>query len=1064
MSIARDHMYLQRAGRILQDLDKFRTRESVSVSGIRHRVTDDRIRNIREEDPTDNSVWHDFGENDRWGGYRSHAAFVAQVEVPESFRGLDAYIAVDTGLSEGWDATNPQFLVYVDGEARQALDKNHRSSRLMDEVFGGETFELYFSSYTAEIKEDQLFRLKLEARDPRVNQLYYDLKVAVEAASLMEMETESFLTIIHAVNDTINLLDLRQPFSPEFYESVDRALEFIDEELYTRASDEGKFPVVRAVGHTHIDVAWLWSIDVTRNKTVHSFTTVLELMERYPEYIFMSSQAQLYAFVKEDAPEVYERIKERVAEGRWETEGGMWVEADTNVSSGEALVRQFLYGKKFFREEFGHDHKILWLPDVFGYAASLPQIMKKSGIDYFMTTKISWNEYNQLPYDTFMWEGIDGSKVLTHFIPAQDYQPVHLRNREPVDFFTTYNGQLGASQVLGSWDRYQQKDLNQEVLMSYGHGDGGGGTTEEMVENQRRLARGLPGVPRTMPSTALDFYEKLEADVKDNPMLPHWSGELYFEYHRGVYTSQAETKRDNRRSEFALQNVEFLSQFSKVLLETTDYPREALWEHWHTVLTNQFHDILPGTSIKEVYEDTKRDYERVLAWTKQQLVSAGQSLADEVEGEAGELLVVNPTSYPFTGIVRLTEEQTQLAGLRDDVYQVDAEGRSLVYVEDVQPFGYELFTHDDLLNLQAKRRQTDSGLVVSRYGFENNLVSVTWNDEGEWTSFYDKVAQREVLPEGTLGHKLVAYEDKPHNYEAWDINIYYQEKSWPVHGLESLEVIADNELRVGVELVRRYLHTTIRERLYLERDSALVSMEFDIDWQETNQLLKLHFPYDIFTREATFDIQFGQITRPTHQNTSWDLARFEVAMQKWVSVHEQNFGISIINDSKYGASVKPGDIGLSLLKAPRYPSEVADIGRQQFRYGIMPYTGTLADSATFSEAYQLNNPPQVYVKNTGGGTLSRSQALVYSPNPALTIEAVKAAESGEGMIVRVYENRGARHQDASLVFARPVYEAREVNLLEDIVEGAETTLSEDGRQTHFRIEPFEIKSFHVMFE
>ena len=339
---------------------------------------------------------------------------------------------------------------------------------------------------------------------------------------------------------------MREEGSEAYYASLERAQAYITEEFYDKYCGKDDAPLVCCVGHTHIDCAWLWTLSVTRDKAVRSFSTVLELMRRYPEYIFMSSQPQLYEYVKENAPDVYEGIKQRVKEGRWEVEGGMWVEADCNLASGEALSRQFLYGKRFFRKEFGKDNQILWLPDVFGYSAALPQIMKLSGIRYFMTTKISWNETNKMPYDTFLWEGIDGTRTLTHFIPTRDYHKAAVENGTETEHFTTYNGYLNPSQMKGAWARYSNKDLNREVLCSYG-----GGPTSEQMENQRRMSRGIPGLPVTRPSTALDFFKKLEADTKDSKYLPAWVGELYLEYHRGTYTTMARNKRFNRKAELS---------------------------------------------------------------------------------------------------------------------------------------------------------------------------------------------------------------------------------------------------------------------------------------------------------------------------------------------------------------------------------------------------------------------------------------------------------------------------------------------------------------------------------
>ncbi len=401
------------------------------------------------------------------------------------------------------------------------------------------------------------------------------------------------------LNDAINLLDMRKVPSDAFYASVEEARALLAKTVYGEMAGYQEI-IASCIGHTHIDVAWWWTVSQTREKVARSFATVLKLMEEYPEYKFMSSQPVLYSFLKERYPELYAQIKERVKEGRWEPEGGMWLEADCNLSSGESLVRQFLYGKRFFKEEFGKDNRVLWLPDVFGYSGALPQIMKKSGIDYFMTTKLSWNQFNMIPNDTMLWEGIDGSRVLTHFIST-------LGIGQSVErFFTTYSGMLHPDAIMGGWERYQNKEMNNDILIAYGYGDGGGGPTREMLETGRRMEKGVKGIPTVRQCGSRKYFEELEERVKDNRRLPVWTGEFYFEYHRGTYTSMARNKRSNRKSELLLSDLELLSVLAAK--KGVAYPAEQLEKMWKTVLLNQFHDILPGSSIAEVYEVTKKEY------------------------------------------------------------------------------------------------------------------------------------------------------------------------------------------------------------------------------------------------------------------------------------------------------------------------------------------------------------------------------------------------------------------------------------------------------------------------
>ena len=543
----------ERIGKMLEYLKDQIYPEKMEIKNYKMIRTDERFQDVAH---LDTSSWEDFSHEQIWGGHREYYWFETFVTIPEKFDGKCVVYELFTGKEWDWDATNPQFSIFVDGVLRQGLDVNHREVILAEKAQAGQTYRIVLSAFTG----DQNFSLKLDSMlkvlDRKTEKYYYDLEVPYQTARLLPEDDQAYITIIQAVNESLNLLDMRKEGSPEYYASMEKAQEYITKEFYEKHCDGEKSPIGYCVGHTHIDCAWLWTLRVTEDKAVRSFSTVLELMRQYPEYVFMSSQPQLYKYVKKNAPEIYEQIKERVKEGRWEPEGGMFVEADCNIASGEALVRQFVHGQRFFKEEFGVDNSILWLPDVFGYSAALPQIMQKCGLPYFMTTKISWNEFNKLPCDTFEWEGIDGSRVLTHFVPTRDYNKGAVEGGFETEHFTTYNGYINPCQMKGAWKRYSQKYLNEEVLCSFGFGDGGGGPTRDMLENQRRLEKGIPGAPRTKMATSREFFETLDKNVTGKKYLPTWVGELYLEYHRGTYTSMARNKKYNRRSEFAYQNEE----------------------------------------------------------------------------------------------------------------------------------------------------------------------------------------------------------------------------------------------------------------------------------------------------------------------------------------------------------------------------------------------------------------------------------------------------------------------------------------------------------------------------
>ena len=600
-----------------------------------------------EEADQDSMPWEAFDSStDRWYGKDVYYWFRAQFTVPQSMDGKCIFLKIHTQIEEWDDGRNPQFLLFVDGKAVQGQDMNHREVRLTDCAEAGRTYTLDLQAYTGILHNEFALKVTADETDLALLKLYYDLKAPADAYHYKRMpEGRTRSLRIEALNGAINKLDLRNPHSPEFDASVAEAQAYIDEHLYQNPELIGHDEIIAScIGHTHIDVAWWWTVSQTREKTARSFSTVLKLMDEYPDYKFMSSQPQLYVFLKERYPEVYAKIKERVKEGRWIPEGGMWLEADCNLTSGESLVRQFLYGKKFFKDEFDIDSKILWLPDVFGYSGALPQIMKECGIEYFMTTKLAWNQIDKFPHDTFMWKGIDGTGILTHLITTpgvgQDVKQTH---------FTTYNGMLDADAVIGAWDRYQNKDLNNEVLICYGFGDGGGGPTRQMLECSSRLEKGIAGIPKVVQESPVEYFERLDERVRNHKRLPVWEGELYFEYHRGTLTSMGRNKKGNRKSELAMMDLELLSVLAQE--KGVSYPKDELDRMWKIVLLNQFHDILPGSAIHEVYEVTKKEYEELLSEAHELIGERTKALAGEGDG----ITVFNTLGFTRDDVVRLPE-------------------------------------------------------------------------------------------------------------------------------------------------------------------------------------------------------------------------------------------------------------------------------------------------------------------------------------------------------------------------------------------------------------------------
>ena len=962
----------------------------------------------------------------------THYWFRSRVTIPQDFAGKSVWLRIHTQIEEWDDGKNPQFLVFINGQVVQGADMNHREVLLSRQAQGGQTLDVDIQAYTGTLHREFAFLADLYVLDEEINHLYYDLLVPLQAFPRMEEDSKLRLDLRTVLNDTINLLDLRQPYSQEFYASLRRAQAHITRELYEKMGGWDQV-VATCIGHTHIDVAWWWTVAQTREKVVRSFATVLKLMEEYPSYKFMSSQPVLYDFLKQRYPELYEKIKQRVAEGRWETEGGMWLEADCNLTSGESLVRQFLYGKRFFREEFGQDSKILWLPDVFGYSGALPQIMKKSGVDYFMTTKLAWNQINRIPNDTFLWRGIDGSEVLTHLITT-----LGVGQNPKESFFTTYNGMLHPDAIMGGWERYQNKEINNDILISYGYGDGGGGPTRQMLETSQRMEQGIRGIPKVRQETARTYFDQLNRRVKDNRRLETWEGEFYFEYHRGTYTSMARNKRGNRKSELAMMDLETLGVLSG------DYPAQADTRLWRDViLLNQFHDILPGSSIAEVYDVTKQEY----AALEQEVSGLIQARLEALAGAGDGVTVFNTLGFARSDVVRLGQLSAQAledgAGRRYPVQQTAA--GAVAYLENLPAKGY--------VTLRRAEGQAPSPFLRrDDFHLETPYYSVTLDSKGRFASLFDKEHDRELMKPGTLGNLLRVYEDKPIYYDNWDIDRYYTEKHYDVEDLHALAWTEDGPVQTTLELCYGFCGCTLRQRIHFYANTRRIDFETVVDWKLHQHLLKAEFPLDIHTDEATFDVQFGNVTRKVHTNTSWDKARFESCGQKWMDYSEGHYGVSLLNDCKYGHSVLEGVVALTLIKSGVEPNPNADVETHRFTYALYPHGETWKQAGTVQESYKLNQPAYVLPAGTPGKTYS--YAAVDKSN--VILETVKQAEDGRGTILRLYECENARTK-FTLTVPPTTTQACITNLLEE----PQHPLTVTNGQIPCTIHPYEILTIRI---
>lgn len=934
---------------------------SVKVDGIEY--CDAEYKNGNTPPPVSNFKPYKWGE--RWGeGKDSHAWFHVHVKIPEKMQGAPIELVISSENDGTWDACNPQYIVYVDGKLRQGADINHTTV----ELEGADEYDVYLYGYTGPKNSSTRLFLELKNRNDDVNGLYYDIAVPFETVNFLDEYSREYSVTLALLDEAVSILDLYQVGNKAFFESVKQAREFMKTEFYGKWCGESR-EVVSCIGHTHIDCAWKWTFKQSREKVQRSFGTVLELMKRYPEYKFMSSQPLLYKYLKEEAPELYGEVKKRVKEGRWEPEGAMWVEADCNLTSGESLVRQIMHGKRFFREEFGVESRVLWLPDVFGYSAAMPQILKKSGVDWFVTSKISWNETNMMPYDTFKWYGIDGTGVNTHFLTAQDKQ----KGQPPVRY-TTYVGNTKPAMLSGSYYRYQNKNLTNESIVTFGFGDGGGGPTAEHLEYLRRTDKGIPGIPRSEIKFAGDFLKNLEEKINANRLLPAWRGELYLEFHRGTYTSISKNKRNNRKSEFLFLDAEGLSVLANKLTGA-EAPKQELYAGWEEILNNQFHDVIPGSSIGEVYEQCDKDYAKIFEIGKRARATAEQKIAEKLN--TGAYVVFNPHSFEGRGIVKI-------------------DGVS-AYVNAVPPKGYRRVEKSELV--------TENSVKIEGKTVETDRYTVKFNDFWQIESIFDKKAAREVL--SGVGNEIRIYADYPDVYDAWEWQPYSRDKYKVLTDIENVCTVYDGA-RVGIKITRPYLSSKIEQTVWFTDGGDTIDFETVADWHEHHTMVKAAFPVDINSDKATYEIQFGTVERPTHTNTSWDKTKFEVCAQKYADLSEGGYGVAILNDCKYGHDIHDGVIQLSLFKSPTDPWPDADQGKIEFTYSLMPHAGTFAESDVQRAAYYLNYPMRAIATSGAYSELPESFSLVSIDRNNVICETVKEADDTTDTVIRLYESKNMK--------------------------------------------------------
>jgi alpha-mannosidase len=922
-----------------------------------------------------------------WGPPWGTTWFRLTGRIPPQWRAESVQAVVDLGFDDRMPGFQCEGLVYrPEGTVIKGLNPRNAWVPVADSADGGESVELYVeAAANPVILGDPPFQpTPLGDTSTSGDSPLYELRraeLAVFTRPVWELAMD--LDVVAGLMRSLHLEDARRW---DLLRHTERALDLLDlHDVAAGASEAHKAlaPALRnpanasahqvsAVGHAHIDSAWLWPLRETVRKVARTCANVTALMDDHPELVFAMSQAQQWAWLKEHQPDVYARVREHLEAGRFLPVGGMWVESDTNMPGSEAMARQFVHGKRFFREELGVDTQEVWLPDSFGYSAALPQLVRLSGSQWFLTQKISWSQTNRFPHHTFWWEGIDGTRVFTHF--------------PPVD---TYNSELTGEELAHAARNFREKGGASRSLVPFGHGDGGGGPTREMLARAGRSAD-LEGSPRVTVEAPAAFFAKAQAEYPDAPV---WLGELYLEFHRGTYTSQARTKQGNRRSEHLLREAELWAATAAVRVGHT-YPYDRLERVWRTVLLNQFHDILPGSSIAWVHREAAESYAEVAGVLTSIIEEAQSALVGTTRPEGGGEVVFNAAPHerdgvPALGAVLAAEGQEQ-AGEAASVYP-----------------------------------------TVEGHRLDNGLLQVTVDRRGLVTSLRDLVEQREVLAPGQAGNLLQLHPDLPNRWDAWDVDSFYRNTVVDLSDVDEVTVVQDAGSRAAVRVRRSFGASTVTQTLSLRSGARRLDIDTTVDWHEREKFLKAAFPLDVRADEAAAETQFGHLRRPTHVNTSWEAAKFEVCAHRWIHVAEPGYGIAVLNDSTYGHDVTRDvrsdaatttTVRLSLLRAPRFPDPETDQGEHRFRYALAP-GATVPDAVR--EGYRINLPLR---RLPGDAPVA---PLVRVDHPSVVVESVKLAEDRSGdVVVRMYEARGGRARaQVTAEFANGG--VRVVNLLEE---------------------------------
>ena len=984
--------------------------------------------------------WRTFRLGDSWGGQDVSAFFRRCVDIPAEFAGEQVVLRIYVGGDS---------LLSLNGVPYQTVGPFHTDVRLCDCAVGDESYDVEIESYvTWHGKGEPLVHTvrlaELATIDREIHKAYWDLEAIFRALSIANIDTslQSFLQK-HLWN-ALKQVPVYEDDPNSFKRGVLKAQETVRNEVYSSDRFRGE-GLIHLVGHSHLDVVFRWPYREFVRKVGRTHTTMVRLMEEYPEFKFSQSQAKIYADMKRHYPDLYAQVKQRASDRRWEPIGAFWVEPDCNLISGESFVRHILYGQQFWEREFGMRSRTCWQPDVFGMSWAIPQILKRSGIEYVFSNKFFiWNDTNPWRKNTFWWEGLDGSRVLTVVPPGH------------------FIGMVDADHLHDHWRDFSDKGTVGESIYCYGWGDGGAGVNREMLECARRY-RDFPGLVRTRYSTAEEALDSIKVSA-ERAEIPVWHDELYLEAHRGTYTTKGKLKKLNRRCEFLYREAELAAALAWARGST--YPTERLRDGWLGLLTAQFHDSLPGTHVNQVYRDLLSEYDGIESTGHQVRDDALRSLVScqTTHNAAGgrkerTLFAFNSLLHArkdFASIPAAQVEGCTIVGTegwlpQQRVSDLDGTERVIVQVPEIPGVGYRLLKVVPKLpsqEVQPSIRVTADS-EDSKHSLENEWIRAVFTSNGELYSLKDKVREREIIPSGQVGNKFQLFEDAPGAYDAWDIIAGYREHEIELSDAGSLQVDEEGPLRASLVLQKPCRRSSITQRITLYAGSPMLVFETKVDWVERQKLLKVAFPVDVNCHRATYDIAFGNMERPNHPNTPHDAARFEVPAHQWMDLSEGDYGVSLLNDCKYGHEADGNMMRLSLLKGSISPDPASDIGEHYFIYCLYPHQGRWREAGTIQRALNLNNPLYVCAVDEPEG--SDTHSFIHCDAANLTLEAIKRSEDGKHLVIRLVERHNCR-TEATLTFDRPVRGA----WLCDLMEKIEAKLTPRDGEVTFPVVPYGI--------